>query len=524
MSPPPPDPAPLTKRPDPARWKALWFVCLGQLMVVFNGTIVNIALPSAQLDLGISDGNRQWVITAYTIAFGGLLLLGGRIADLWGRKRALLAGLVGFGTAPILGGAAQNEAMLYSGRALQGLFGALLLPAGLSLLAVTFTEPRERARAFGVYGAVAGSAGAVGMLTGGVLTEYLDWRWTFFVNVLLAAVAVLGVARFVREPAAARGRSPLDVPGAALATAGVVALVYGFARAESAGWGDALTLASLGASVLALAGFVLLESRVAAPLLPLRVVADRTRGGVYGALALAFVTLFGSLLFLTYYFQVVRDYSPIATGLAFLPMAAGTIVGATRIAPRLMTRLPPRLVLGPAYLVSAGGMLVLTRLEVDSSYVGLVLPAQVLLGLGLGLTFMPSMSLATHGVGPRDAGVASAMANTSQQLGAAIGTALLNTIATSATAAHRAAHADAAARSGPPGARRLELESLVHGYTTALGWCVGLLAVASLLSFTVISAGRPGAQGAGGVPPARTGSATGPSDDTTDGRQPASTG
>jgi EmrB/QacA subfamily drug resistance transporter len=475
---------------DPLRWRALWFICLGQLMVVFNGTIVNIALPSAQADLGISDGNRQWVITAYAIAFGGLLLLGGRIADMWGRKRTLVTGLVGFGLAPVLGGAAQNEAMLYAGRALQGLFGALLLPSALSLLAVTFTEPRERAKAFGVFGAIAGSGGAFGLLAGGVLTEYLDWRWTFFVNVFIAAVAIFGVWRFAREPAGGRNRSPLDIPGVVLATAGVASLVYGFTRAESDGWTDAVTLTMFVVAVVLLAAFVLVESRVRAPLLPLRVVADRTRGGVYLTLALAFVALFGSFLFLTYYFQVVRDYSPIITGLAFLPMAVGMIAGSTQIAPRLLAGAPARLVLGPAYAFSGAGMLLLTRLETDSSFVGLVLPAETLIGLGLGMAFMPSMSLATYRVLPRDAGVASAMANTAQQMGAAIGTALLNTIAASATTSYLADHA--AEATGPRAERQLRLEGLVHGYTTALWWAAGLLALGSLLAFTVISASRQG--------------------------------
>ncbi|MGP3972315.1 MFS transporter, partial [Streptomyces sp. 6N223] len=479
--------------PDAARWRALWFVCLGQLMVTFNGTIVNIALPSAQADLGISDGNRQWVITAYTIVFGGLLLLGGRIADLWGRKRTLVTGLAGFGLAPLVGGAAQSEAVLYSARAVQGLFGALLLPSALSLLAVMFTEPRERARAFGVYGAVAGSGGAIGLLAGGVLTEYLTWRWTFFVNAVVAAVAVAGVCRFVREPSGGRNPSPLDLPGVALATGGVASVVYGFTRAESGGWTDAVTLTAFAASVLLLAAFVLLETRVRAPLLPLRVVADRTRGGVYLALVLAFITLFGAFLFLTYYLQVVREYSAIATGLAFLPMAAGMIAGSTQIAPRLLARVPARLVLGPAYLCGGAGMLALTRLETDSSYAGLVLPAEVLIGLGLGMAFMPSMSLATYRVAPRDAGVASAMANTAQQMGAAIGTALLNTIAAGATDRYLADHA---AEAGGP-ARR---EALVHGYTTALWWAAGMMALAALLAFTLVSAGRGGA---GAAPPAQ---------------------
>lgn len=219
--------------PDPSRWKALAFIALAQLMVVLDATIVNIALPSAQTDLGISDGNKQWVITAYALAFGGLLLFGGRIADLWGRKRTFVVGLIGFALASALGGAAQNEAMMFGSRALQGVFGALLAPAALSLLAVMFTDAKERAKAFGIYGAIAGGGGAVGLILGGFLTEYLNWRWTFFVNIPFAIVAAAGAYFVIREPSGARNRAPLDIPGVVLSTLGLVALVYGFTRAES---------------------------------------------------------------------------------------------------------------------------------------------------------------------------------------------------------------------------------------------------------------------------------------------------
>ncbi|MEU1306040.1 MFS transporter [Streptomyces shenzhenensis] len=476
--------------PDANRWKALVFIALAQLMVVLDATIVNIALPSAQQDLGISDGNRQWVVTAYALAFGGLLLFGGRIADLWGRKRAFVVGLVGFAAASALGGAATSGAMMFGARALQGVFGALLAPAALSLLAVMFTDARERAKAFGIYGAIAGGGGAVGFILGGVLTEYLDWRWTFFVNIPFAIIAAAGAYFVIREPEGSRNRSPLDIPGVVLSTLGLVSLVYGFTRAESDGWSDSMTIALFVASAVLLLAFVVIEARVKAPLLPLRVITDRNRGGVYLSLGLAIIAMFGTFLFLTYYLQVVKGYSPIQSGFAFLPMVAGMITGSTQIGTRLMTRVAPRLLMGPGFLVAAAGMFLLAQLEIGSTYVSLVLPAMVLLGLGMGTAFMPAMSLATQGVEPRDAGVASAMVNTSQQVGGAIGTALLNTIAASATTSYITDHIATAAN----GQQRqlVQLQGMVEGYTSAI-WCaVGILVAAAAIALTLVNAGRPG--------------------------------
>ncbi|MFK0045033.1 MFS transporter [Streptomyces sp. NPDC090741] len=485
-------PAPLAA--DPSRWKALVFIALAQLMVVLDATIVNIALPSAQTDLGISDGNRQWVITAYALAFGGLLLFGGRIADKWGRKNAFIVGLIGFALASALGGAANGEAMMLGARALQGAFGALLAPAALSLLAVMFTDAKERAKAFGIYGAIAGGGGAVGLILGGFLTEYLNWRWTFFVNIPFAIVAAAGAWMIIREPAGGRNRAPLDIPGVILSTTGLVALVYGFTRAEPAGWSDALTVTMFVASAVLLAAFVLVESRVKSPLLPLRVLLERNRGGVYLSLGLAVIAMFGLFLFLTYYLQVVKGFSPVKTGFAFLPMIAGMITGSTQIGARLMTRVAPRLLMGPGFLLAATGMLLLTQLEVGSSYPALILPAQLLLGLGMGTAFMPAMSLATHGVNPADAGVASAMVNTSQQVGGAIGTALLNTIAASATTAYLTDHA-AAVAAGGPAAKLIQAQAMVEGYSSAIWWAVGILVASSTIALTLITTGRPGVGG-----------------------------
>ncbi|MEU9561661.1 MFS transporter [Streptomyces sp. NPDC048161] len=480
--------------PDPSRWKALAFIALAQLMVVLDATIVNIALPHAQTALGISDANKQWVITAYALAFGGLLLFGGRIADLWGRKRTFVVGLIGFALASALGGAAQNQGMLFGSRALQGVFGALLAPAALSLLAVMFTDARERAKAFGIYGAIAGGGGAVGLILGGFLTQTLNWRWTFFVNIPFAIIAAAGAYFVIREPSGSRNRASLDIPGVVLSALGLVSLVYGFTRAESAGWSDGLTIGMFVASGVLLLSFALTEARVKSPLLPLRVVLDRNRGGVYLSLGLAVIAMFGLFLFLTYYLQVVRGYSPIRTGFAFLPMIAGMITGSTQIGARLMTRVPARKLMGPGFLVAAVGMLLLTQLEIGSSYAGLILPAQLLLGLGMGTAFMPAMSLATHGVEPRDSGVASAMVNTSQQVGGAIGTALLNTIAASAATAYASSHAALGAKNP----ELLKLQSMVHGFTGAIWWAVGILVVASAIAVTFINAGRPSAGPVGG--------------------------
>jgi EmrB/QacA subfamily drug resistance transporter len=475
---------PETLQPDPKRWTALIFIALAQLMVVLDATIVNIALPSAQADLGISDANKQWVITAYTLAFGGLLLFGGRVADLWGRKKTFILGLFGFAAASALGGAAVNTGMLLGARALQGAFGALLAPAALSLLAVMFTDAKERAKAFGVYGAIAGAGAAVGLILGGVLTEYLNWRWALFVNIFFAIIAAVGAYAFIREPAEGRNRNRLDVPGVVLATSGLVALVYGFTRAAEKSWTDSSTIGLFVASAVLLAGFVFVESRVKAPLLPLRVITDRNRGGVYLSLGLAIIGMFGLFLFLTYYLQGVLHYSPMKSGFAFLPMVGGMIIGSTQIGARLMLRVAPRKLMAPGFAVAAVGMAIMTQIKVDGNYVGVLLPGLVLMGLGMGTAFMPAMSMATHGVRPEDAGVASAMVNTSQQVGGSIGTALLNTIAASATTSWFTSHK--AVGSNP---KVHALQGQVHGYSIAITVALGILVLAAIIAGVLINAG-----------------------------------
>jgi EmrB/QacA subfamily drug resistance transporter len=465
------------------RWTALLFIALAQLMVVLDATVVNIALPSMQKALHISDGDRQWVITAYTLVFGGLLLFGGRIADLVGRKRTFLIGLIGFAGASALGGAAINSGMLLGARALQGAFGALLAPSALSLLTVTFTQPRERAKAFGIYGAISGGGSALGLILGGVLTEYLNWRWSLYVNVPIAVVAFVGAVAFVHVaiPAGGHQRARLDIPGVILVTAGLVSLVYGFTRAESEGWSEHGVIGLFVAAGVLLVAFVVVEALTRAPLLPLRVVLDRNRGGAYLAVGLAVIAMFGLFLFLTYYLQIVKGYSPVRSGLAFLPFTAGIIVGSTQIAARLMHRVPARALMVPGLLVAAAGMSLLTQLKVDTSFVGVVLPAEVLISLGLGSTMMPAMNLATTDVAPQDAGVASAMVNTAQQVGGSIGTALLNTIAATATTTYIVSHAH-----GSP-SRLLVAVGQVHGFTVAIWWGVGIILLAAFLVAVLIN-------------------------------------
>lgn len=480
----------VSKSVDPRRWQALVFISLAQLTVILDSTIVNIALPSAQADLGISDGNRQWVITAYALAFGGLLLFGGRFADLWGRKRAFVVGLVGFAAASALGGAAVNTPMLLGARALQGVFGALLAPAAFSLLAVMFTDPQERPKAFGIFGAISGSGGAIGLILGGFLTQYLDWRWTFFVNIPFAVVAVIGAVAVIHESVESRNHSRLDIPGVALVTLGLIALVYGFTRAETDGWTEDSTLTMFAAAVVLLGCFVAVERKVKAPLLPLRVVTERNRGGAYLSMGLGVIGLFGLFLFLTYFLQLVKGYSPVTTGFAFLPLVTGMIIGSTQIAARLSLRVAPRLLMGPGFTLAAVGMLLLTRLQTHTSYASGVLPAFVLIGLGLGTAFMAAISLSTYEVEARDSGIASAMINTSQQVGGAIGTAFLNSIAASSTSAFAAAHAT---HHGPSSA----LRGLVHGYATAIWWAVAILVVAAVVAVVSVNAPRPRIDSAG---------------------------
>ena len=480
------------------RWVALVFIALAQLMVVLDATIVNIALPTAQRSLAFSNDDRQWVITAYALAFGSLLLLGGRLSDFFGRRRMFIIGVVGFALASALGGAAQNFTALLIARALQGVFAAALAPAALSLLAVTFTEPRDRAKAFSVFGAIGGGGGAVGLLVGGLLTEYASWRWCLYVNDGIALVVLAGAIVVLRSGPPAT-RPHLDLPGAVTAVLGVVGIVYGLANTESHGWGAAITIAPLAGGVVVLALFFLLESRAAHPLLPLRVVLNRNRGGAYLTIGIVGIGLFGVFLFLTYFLSNTLGYSPVRTGSAFLPMMGAIIVSATLVGTFLVARVGPRPLVPIGAVMGAGGMVLLSRLSVDSTYVTGVLPALLVIGVGLGLTFAPVQNAAVTGVDPKDVGVASAMINTVQQIGGAIGTAVLSYVAATAATGYVTDNVGAGGVTA-----RLTTLATVHGYRTVFWWAAGAFLVGAVASVLLFRSGPLQVAGQPAQPAART--------------------
>ncbi len=465
---------------DPKRFRALAIIAVAQLMVVLDASVVIIALPSAQRALHISVANRQWMLTAYTLSFAGLLLLGGRIADYFGRKRMFVISLLGFAGASALGGLAQNSAMLFSARALQGAFAAVMAPAALSLLTVAFTEPKERARAFAVYGGIAGAGAAIGLILGGVLTEFASWRWTLLINVPIAILAATAALRFVTESRAAATHG-YDLPGAATVTGGLLALVYGFTKAGTDGWGSSVTLALFGASAMLLIAFVVIEQRAAHPLLPLRIALDRNRGGSFLASLLVGTAILGTFLSLTYYFQGVLHYSALKTGFAFVPFSLGIIIGAGA-ASRLLPRFGPRALLPSGLLMATAGLFLFSTLDVHSAYVSTVLPAEIIVSLGMGISFVVLSSTALIGVNEEDAGVASALVNATQQTGGTMGAALINTIATSATVSYVATHGTSAAA---------RTDGAIHGYTTAFTFSAIVLAVAAAAAFGLIRRGRP---------------------------------
>ncbi|MEU8652698.1 MFS transporter [Streptomyces sp. NPDC048737] len=464
------------------RWWILAVIGLAQLMVVLDATIVNIALPSAQADLGFSDGDRTWIVTAYSLAFGSLLLLGGRIADLFGRKPAFLVGVSGFAAASAVAGAATSFEMLVAGRALQGLFGALLAPAALSLLTTTFTDPKERAKAFGIFGAIAGSGAAVGLLLGGVLTEYLDWRWTLYVNLFIAAFAIVGGSLLLRRTARDPG-AKLDIPGTVLVTTGLFGIVYGFSNAESHDWSSPLSWGFLAAGTVLLALFTWWQTRASHPLLPLRVLLDRDRGASFTAMLISSAGMFGVFLFLTYYLQLSLGFSAVRTGLAFLPMVGALMVSATLSTSVLLPRVGPKTVVPLGMVLGAAGMVWLTALGLDSTYAADVLPPLLVTGLGIGLIMAPAMSVATSGVATEDAGVASASVNTMQQIGGSIGTALLNTLAASAATSYLAGK--------DPSDKLTQARAALESYSAAYWWSAGFFAVGALVTGLLYRRGVP---------------------------------
>src|SRR6478736_4117966 len=476
------------------RWLILGVIALAQLMVVLDATIMNIALPSAQRALHFTTVDRQWVVTAYTLAFGSLLLLGGRLADLAGRKVTFLTGLAGFAVVSAIGGASVNFAMLITARACQGAFAALLVPSALSLLTTTFTAQKDRGRAFAVYGAIAGVGGAVGLLLGGALTEYLSWRWTLYVNLIFAAVAFAGGALLLqRQPSPVKPR--LDIPGVVLVSAAVFCLVYGFSNAATHGWHAPSTYGFLAAGVVLGAGFAAWQGRAAHPLLPPRVVLDRNRGGAYASMLIGTAGLFGIFLFLTYYLQQTLGYSPLVTGVAFLPMSAGLIVMANLSTIVLMPRFGPKPLVASGMLAAAGGTAWLAQLGPHTGYTTGVLGPLILAGAGVGLVIAPAINTGTFGVAPQDAGVASATVTVGQMLGGSVGTSLLNTIFAAAVTSYLAAHLAAARLIGRPALTGL---ALAHGYDTAFWWTAGIFAAGAVTAGALL---RPGPLRPASTPP-----------------------
>ena len=465
--------------PADRRWLVLVVVAVAQLMVVLDATVVNIALPSAQRALGFSNNDRQWVVTCYALAFGSLLLVGGRIGDMFSRKWVFVTGLAGFAVASAIGGASVSFAMLVTARTLQGMFGALLAPAALGTLTSTFTDPRERGRAFAVFGAVASGGAGVGLILGGVLTQYLSWRYTLYVNLIFAAFAIAGALAWIRASRPAT-RPRLDWPGTVLASAGLFLIVFGFSRAETAGWAAPLTVTCLVVGPLLLAAFVVAEQRSSHPLLPLRVILDRTRGGSYAVLGLTGIALFGVFLFLTYYLQGIKGYSPVTSGLLFLPFVGAILVTST-VSTVALPRVGPRALIASGLLLSTGAMAYLTQLTVTSSYAAGILPAAIVLGLGFGAIFAVTINTATAGVRPQDAGVASALVNTMQQVGGSIGLSALSTVALTATTSYLATH-----HAGP----LAPAIAATHGYTTAFAIAAAILGLGVIIAIVLLPSRR----------------------------------
>lgn len=454
---------------DPRRWKALFVLAVAQLMVVLDSTIVNIALPSIQNDLGMSDSDRQWVVTAYTLTFGGLLLLGGRIADYAGRKRTLIIALGGFALASSLGGVSNSTLTLLAARGLQGAFAALLAPAALSLISVTFSEPKERARAFGVYGAISGGGAAVGLLVGGILTEFTSWHWTLGINVPIALTAMLLAIPFVRESRAS-GDTRYDLPGAFSATLGLLLLVFAITKIESDGVFGFTTLTCFGVSFVLLLVFIAIERKSSHPLLPLPLIWNRNRGGAYIASFSIGLGLFAMFLFLSFFAQSILGYSPLVAGFFILPFSVGMVFGAALASYLLAT-------FGPRYVTLAGFCLVtvalapFTQLSPNTPYLAIIFPALIIMSVGLALILVPVSATALYGVGDHDAGIASSVLNTAQQIGGSIGVALLNTIAASTTAALIIAHDLSTSDS----------QASVAGFRVAFVWSTGILATATVV-------------------------------------------
>jgi EmrB/QacA subfamily drug resistance transporter len=468
------------ERQAPAHgWWPLLVISSAQLMAVLDTTIMFVALPSAQHALGLSAAARQWIVTAYTLAFAALLLVGGRLADRFGARRTLLAGVIGFALASAVGGASVTGAMLLAARGLQGASAALLVSSTKSLLVTVYTDDAERSRAIGIFTAANATGGALGLVLGGMLTTALGWRWCLYVNVALSLVAIIVGPRVL--PATPGHREiRIDLASAVLASAGMAALVYGLGEAASSGWGSIPVAGSLAGSAVALAAFVTRQVGKPNHLLPLRVVCDRNRGGALLALLVNNLSTFGMLLILTYQLQTVMRYSALRTGIALLPFAIGGVIGAALVAPRLGRRIAPRWLIAAGIFLSAAGLALLIGLTPASRYFPLIFAATFIEGIGTGLGGPPMLQTSLRAVRPGDTGAAAAAGSAANQLGSSVGAALLNTIAVTATAAYLAAHAGATAAI-----------AIDHGYATAMAWGVAILLVTAIPALVLVNAKAP---------------------------------
>jgi EmrB/QacA subfamily drug resistance transporter len=464
------------------RWWILIVICLAQLMDGLDVTIVNIALPHAQQELGFTVGQRQWVVTAYALAFGTLLLLFGRISDLLGRRTTLLVGLLAFAAASALGGFAATFGVLVTARAMQGAAGAMIAPAALALLSTTFVETKERGRAFAIFGGVAGSGAAVGMILGGVLTQFLDWRWTLFVNVVIATAAIVGTIILIPRQPEVSPRPRLDLLGTLLVSTGLFGIVYGFSNVDLQSWSAPITWGSLGGGVVLLAAFVWWQTAATQPLLPLRVILDRTRGGANLAIFLAGIGLFSTFLFLNYFLQTVLQFTPLFTGLAFLPMVVALVIAGGVCTTQLYPRFGPRAPITGGMLAAAIGMASMTGIGPGSSYPVHALGPLILFGVGIGAIVAPAMNAGTLRIPPKDAGTASAVLVAAQQIGGSIGIALLNSIAASELAHHLST--DQAA------SKTVTTAAAIHSYSIAF-WCTSAIFVAGAIISGVTFPGSP---------------------------------
>ncbi len=422
-----PTPASPTTTPDSGGGHgiALLVIASCQLMVVLDITIVNIALPHIQSSLDFSTTSLAWVVNAYTLTFGGLLLLGGRAGDILGRRRVFIFGVLLFALASFLGGFAQNEAQLLAARALQGVGGAIASPTALSLITTTFPEGPARNRAFGVFAAVSAGGGAIGLLAGGMLVEWLNWRWVFFVNVPIALIIVLLTPRHINE--SERHPGNFDLLGALTSTLGMVALVYGFIRAAQEGWRDPVTLGSFAAAVVLLASFIMVERRSSQPITPLHMFADRNRAGTYGIMLSLAAAIFGMFFFLTLFVQNVLGFSPLMAGLAFLPVSAVIAVGAG-LASQLLPRFGPKPFMVTGAILAAIGLGWLTQTDIHSTYLGSILGPMLIFSLGMGMQFVSLTLMAVSGVAPAETGAASGLLNATQQVGGSLGLSILVTV------------------------------------------------------------------------------------------------